>query len=194
MAHSAVAADLLEALDVKLHLTAKLTFNAVVADGIAQQLYLLFGQFADTDIRVDACRVEDFVAAWATNPVDIGEGDCDPLITRNIDTFNTSHLVSISYPSCLSVSYHRAVQLAMLNQTRNISSRGEACLAPTSNPKNKSRQGKDERFGVGDGDGVFAVRAERAIDNFHRPVVIQNFCLRISGDNHRFQGESHAGL
>src|SRR5688500_2605179 len=92
VAQAAIRADLLQPLDVAQHGTTKITLNCVVAGDIfAQRLDLRFSQVLHAHIRVETHVGEDFLAAGLADAIDVLQSDFDPLVTRQIDTFNTRH-------------------------------------------------------------------------------------------------------
>src|SRR5680860_89950 len=92
MPNALVGADLDLALDVVRGLTTEVTLHAVlVLDVYAQALDLLVGELADPGVRVDVGRGERLLGARATDSVDVGECDDDPLLARDIDACDTCH-------------------------------------------------------------------------------------------------------
>src|SRR5690554_5379109 len=92
VAETAVAADLNQALDIELDLTAQFTLNTKVADLLAQSLHFSFSQLPNPRVRADAGRVQDLLAAGRPNTVDVGESDFDALVAREVNTFDTCHI------------------------------------------------------------------------------------------------------
>ena len=85
MPRTAIRADFNQPLDIQGYFAAKVTFNLVTSiDDFAQPVDLLFGQVADTSVRVDVRLSEDLLARWQPNPIDIGEGDLNALLARNV--------------------------------------------------------------------------------------------------------------
>src|SRR5690606_16843260 len=85
-----------QALDVELNLTPEVTLDAVVAAHvIADRLDLSFSQILDARVRVDTRPAQNLVRPGAANSIDVCECDFDPLVTRQVDTFDTSHNLSL---------------------------------------------------------------------------------------------------
>ena len=92
--HAAVAADLGQALDVHRHVTAEVALHSVaVADDLAQLGLIFLGQILHAGVGVDSGLGQDLVGAGAPNAVDISEADLDSLLSRQVNTGNTSHLL-----------------------------------------------------------------------------------------------------
>jgi len=99
MTDTAVAADLSQALDVQRNLTAEVALNGeMFVDDVTKSSFLIFGQVLDADVRVDAGHLEDLLRTSSANTVDIGQTDFDSLLTGQVNTSNTCHLLkSTSY-------------------------------------------------------------------------------------------------
>ena len=94
MSDTAVAVDFNKALDVEGNVTAKVTFdNVVVLDLVTQLGYLLFGKILGAGIGIDTGLYKDIVGALAAYTVNVGKGDLDALLIRNINTSYTSQSV-----------------------------------------------------------------------------------------------------
>ncbi len=91
MTQTTISANFRQTFDIELHLTAQVTFNSQTADRVAQGLQFGFGKIAHTGIWIHARLSNHLLARRTTDPVDVGERNLDTLITRQIDTFNTSH-------------------------------------------------------------------------------------------------------
>src|SRR5207249_3755293 len=90
--HPAVRADLDEPLDVEGDLTAEVAFDLVATvDQLAQPVDLLLGQVAHPRVRVDVGLGEDLLGGRQADPEDVGQGDLDPLLARDVDTGNAGH-------------------------------------------------------------------------------------------------------
>ena len=60
--------------------------------------FLILGQILDADIRVDLGHFQDLLSACSANTVDVGQTDLDSLLTGQVNTSNTCHLLqSTSY-------------------------------------------------------------------------------------------------
>ena len=71
MAHSAIAADLRQTLDVELHLAAQVTLGRELAHLFTDALHFRFGQVAHARVRVDARRLQNLFAGGTANAVNI---------------------------------------------------------------------------------------------------------------------------
>ena len=65
-----------------------------MADDITQSSFILLGEVLDPGIGVNARLRQDLVGAGATDPVNIGEGDLDSLILRQVNAGNSCHTSS----------------------------------------------------------------------------------------------------
>ena len=68
-----------------------------MADDITQSSFILLGEVLDPGIGVNARLRQDLVGAGATDPVNIGEGDLDSLIRRQVNA-GKSKVVPFSRP------------------------------------------------------------------------------------------------
>src|SRR5436190_3132123 len=92
MAHPAVRADLDQALDVQRDLAAKIALHLVAAvDQLAEPVDLLLGEVADAGIRVDIRLGQDLLRGRQADSEDVGEGDLDALLARDVDAGNACH-------------------------------------------------------------------------------------------------------
>jgi len=91
MPHPAIRANLTEALDIQLNLTAQIAFGRNRRNKIAQRLDLRFRQIFDSDIRANARPREYSLTCRPPNPVDIRERNFDALVAGDVYTFNTRH-------------------------------------------------------------------------------------------------------
>src|SRR5699024_3893034 len=97
VADAAVAADLGQALDVHRHVAAQVALHGVlVANDLTQLGLVLLGQVLHAGVRVDSGLGQDLVGAGAPNAVDISEADLNSLLSRQVNTGNTSHSYSTS--------------------------------------------------------------------------------------------------
>jgi len=87
VAHAAVAADLLQALDVLRALAAEVALDHVVrVDQVAQLHDLLLGQVADLAVGLDPDLGQQLVRRRTSDPVDISQADLDPLVEGDVDS------------------------------------------------------------------------------------------------------------
>ena len=82
----------MQSLDVQGHLAAQVALDLVApVDDLAQPVDLLVGQVADPGVRVDVGLGEDLLAGRQTDPEDVGQGDLDALLARDVDAGDTCH-------------------------------------------------------------------------------------------------------
>src|SRR5579862_6003998 len=87
-----VAPDLHLALDVLRDLAAQVALDLdVLVDICTKAGDLFLGEIAHSRVARDARRVAHLLRDRATDPVDVGERDLEPLLARNVDAGNTSH-------------------------------------------------------------------------------------------------------
>ena len=92
MSDTTVAVDLDHSLDVKSYVTAEVTLYLVVSfDLITKLCYVCIGKILCTSVGIDSGCYEDIICALSANTVNIGEGDFNALVIRNINTSYTSH-------------------------------------------------------------------------------------------------------
>ena len=92
MADALVRPDLHLAADVGGNLSAEVTLDLVGAfDVVAERDELVVGEVLDADVPVDTGLGERLRRASTANAVDVGEGDFDALIARNVDSGKTGH-------------------------------------------------------------------------------------------------------
>jgi hypothetical protein len=95
MSDAAVAADLIESLNVKSNLTAKITLYGVRGfDYLTELSNLSLGEILRTGIRIDTGLFENVTRTLYADTVDIGQGELNALVVRNINTSYTSHVIS----------------------------------------------------------------------------------------------------
>ena len=99
MTDTAVAADLSQALDVHCDFTAEVALNReMFVNYVTQSSFLVFGQILDADVRVNVGQFQNLLCACSANTVDVGLTDLDSLLTGQVNTSNTCHLLqSTSY-------------------------------------------------------------------------------------------------
>jgi hypothetical protein len=84
MAHTTIATNILQALDIAQYLTAQIALSRQLADFFAQLLHIIFGQFTSPGIRVNAYRRQNLAAGGTTNTENIGQADFDTFIAGQI--------------------------------------------------------------------------------------------------------------
>ena len=99
MTDAAIAADLRQALDVQRNLTAEVALDGeVLVNHFTKCGFLILSQILHADIRVDLGHFQDLLCTCSANTVDIGQTDLDSLLTGQVNTSNTCHLLqSTSY-------------------------------------------------------------------------------------------------
>src|SRR5215467_44043 len=96
MADALVAADLHLAPDVRLDLTAKVTFDPVGGvDPVAELDEVVVGQVMHPDVAADAGGCQRLAGAGAAYPVDVGEGNLKALLAREVNTNQTCHVRAV---------------------------------------------------------------------------------------------------
>ena len=84
---SAVAVDFNHSLYVKSDFSAKITFNLImILNYITQICNLFFSKVLSTGIGIDTCCGKNFIRTCAAYTVNVGKGDLDALVIRNINT------------------------------------------------------------------------------------------------------------
>src|SRR5215470_13439382 len=96
VADALVAADLHLAPDVRLNLTAQVTFDPVRAvDPVTELHEVVVGQIVHPGVTADPGGVQRLPGAGAADPVDVGEGDLKALVAREVDTNQTCHVRAV---------------------------------------------------------------------------------------------------
>ena len=76
MTDSAIAANLLQSLDVHSDLSAKITLNSLsVSNNSCQLLHFVIGQILNTGVRINASLSKDTVCTCSTDSVDLSQTD-----------------------------------------------------------------------------------------------------------------------
>ena len=89
-----IAPDVHEALDVHGHFGAKSPLHLVVTlDLLPEEVDLLVGEIVRSAIWIDPASLQDLPGAGSPDPEDIGEGDLDSLVSRQINTSDTCHQI-----------------------------------------------------------------------------------------------------
>src|SRR6185503_20294307 len=95
MAQSLVRPDLHLALDVRGDLAAEVTLDLEVrVDERAKARHLVVGEVAHARVAREVGLLADQLRRGAPDPVDVGQRDLEPLLTRDVDTGDTSHRTS----------------------------------------------------------------------------------------------------
>src|SRR6185436_8451967 len=97
MPASAIAADLHQPLDVHRDFLAQVTLDATLfLDHPADLPHVVLGQILHADVRTDAGFLENLVRTDASDAVDVGQPDFDPLGSREINASNSRHMCFLS--------------------------------------------------------------------------------------------------
>ena len=82
MAQAAIATDFHQALDIRADQTAQIAFHGILTlDRLAQAADLFFRQIAYPRRRTHAAVFEDELTGRQPDPVNIGQGDLDTLVS-----------------------------------------------------------------------------------------------------------------
>jgi hypothetical protein len=91
MATAPQTADVLQALEGHALLPAQVALEGEGLGSCPELLHVGIGEIFHPDIRAHPSLAEDLAGSGRTDPIDVGEGDFNPLIARNINTGNPSH-------------------------------------------------------------------------------------------------------
>jgi hypothetical protein len=95
MSQSAIAPDVHQALDIHGDFPAQIAFDPhLLVDDLADAIDLIVGQIAHSRIRADIRPLEKLLARMQPNTEDIGQRRFDSLISREIDSRNSRHVLS----------------------------------------------------------------------------------------------------
>src|SRR5919197_2216440 len=95
MTNAAIAPDLRQALDGLGPLAPQVAFDLEIrVDVVAELRNLLVGQVAHFLVRREPERGADLARGRLTDSVDIGQPDFEPLLVREVDAGDTSHLAN----------------------------------------------------------------------------------------------------
>src|SRR5262245_52629977 len=120
VAQAAVAADLHQALDVHRDLLAEIALDAtLLLEHAADLADVLFRQVLDADVGTHARRAQHVGRSLASNAVDIGEPDLDPLGPREINTGYARHTLLAS-PFSLPGSCSRSVRVSRVRGSNHV--------------------------------------------------------------------------
>ena len=92
MADAAIASDFHKALDVESDFAAEVAFGAIFRDLGTKSGQLLIGEVFGADVNADAGIGADFFGGRGPNAIDVGKGDDDALLVRDINPSNTCHI------------------------------------------------------------------------------------------------------
>jgi hypothetical protein len=94
MAHATIATNFDQALDIQLLFTAEVAFYLEVLGNVfAQRSNFGLSQILDTSIRINFGLSQNCLRASQAYPKEIGQANFDTLIAREVNTFNTSHVL-----------------------------------------------------------------------------------------------------
>ena len=92
MAHTAVRADLLQALDRLRALTAQISFDLIVLVNVVAELGdLVFCEVTDLGVRGEAERCADLLRGRLADSEDVRQPDLEPLLVRQVDAGDAGH-------------------------------------------------------------------------------------------------------
>ena len=92
-----VGANLDLAADVSSHLTAKVTFDVVVGLNVVTQCHeLIICQLVDAQVTADSGGLQGLGGAGAADSVDVGQGDLEALVARQVNSDEACHVASLS--------------------------------------------------------------------------------------------------
>jgi hypothetical protein len=87
VANPFVTTNLHLATDISGHFTAEVTLNLERSlNVLTQEQQLVVRQIFDADAGIDSGNLERLLRAGATDSIDVGKGDFDPLFAGNIDS------------------------------------------------------------------------------------------------------------
>src|SRR4051812_44770643 len=93
VARAAIAAEVHEALDRELHIAAQIALDAEVSfDRIADLADVVLVEIVAALVTRDAGLGEHDVRRVAADAVDVRECDLDPLVAREVNACNASHV------------------------------------------------------------------------------------------------------
>jgi len=97
MSGATVGANLDQSLDVHGNLAAEVALNlAALVNDFTKSIDLVFGEIAHARIWIDGGLRQDLLAGGEAYAEDVGKGDLNTLLARNIDACNTSHQLTLS--------------------------------------------------------------------------------------------------
>src|SRR5690606_19568329 len=92
---AAVAAEVHQALDIHGDVATQVALDDVVAvDALADARHLVVGQLVDPALARDAHVLADPGRHRPADAVDVGQGNLDPFLRRNVDPSNTCHFAN----------------------------------------------------------------------------------------------------
>ena len=93
MAHTTVALDLGQTLDVKRDITAQVALyhDGVFVEVVAELGLFISSQVLDAGIGVNSGTGENLVGSGLADAVNISQTNLDPLLARQLNTSNTCH-------------------------------------------------------------------------------------------------------
>ena len=97
MADAAIASDFHKALDVKSDFAAEVAFGAIFRDLGTKSGQLLIGEVFGADVDGDAGVLADLFGGRVPDAIDVGKGDDDALLVRDINPSNTCHVWFVSF-------------------------------------------------------------------------------------------------
>ena len=86
------AANILETLESHALLAPQVTLEGEVFSSTTKLLHVGVAEILHPDIRVDSSLGQKFLGTGQADAIHIGEGNFDPLVARDINTGNPSHV------------------------------------------------------------------------------------------------------
>ena len=97
MSGAPVGANLNQSLDVHSNLAAEITLDlAALVDDFTKSVDLVLGEVAHACVWVNGGLRQDLLAGGEAYAEDVGKGDLNTLLARNINACNTSHQLTLS--------------------------------------------------------------------------------------------------
>ena len=99
MAHTTVALNLGQTLDVKRDVTAQIAFyhDVVFVDVVTDLSFFISSQILDAGIRVNSGTGENLVGSGLTNTINISQTNLDPLLARQIIITRPLRLMTLHF-------------------------------------------------------------------------------------------------
>ena len=115
MAEAAVGADLGEPLDVERDLTAEVALDPalqLLGDDVAQLADLGVAQILGARIGGNTGERQHSLCSGRANPVDVRQGDLDPLVPRDVNAGDTCHYLCVYPCRCLCFGFSQITRTA----------------------------------------------------------------------------------
>ena len=94
MAHTAIAVNFNESLNVKCSVSAQITFNIqVLLNVITNFGNLILGKISATSIGINSGCLYDLSSSGTADTIDVSKADLNSLVVGQVNTRNTCHIV-----------------------------------------------------------------------------------------------------